>query len=158
MGKLVLSYSMSLDGFIAGPDISVDQPMGNGGERLHDWMFKSTSTVDKEMAGEASPGAVIVGRRTFDVGLGPWGDTPFPAPTFVITRQKREPLAMQSGHLYLRHRRHRKRAPPGPLRRSRQGYPRHGRRRCSAVSEGRPCRRDHHPACADPDGSRHPPV
>ena len=55
MGKLVLSYSMSLDGFIAGPDIGVDQPMGNGGERLHDWMFKSTSTVDKEMAGEASP-------------------------------------------------------------------------------------------------------
>ena len=40
---------------------------------------------------------MIVGRRTFDVGLGPWGDTPFPAPTFVITHEKREPLAMQSG-------------------------------------------------------------
>ena len=80
MPKLVLSYSMSLDGFIAGPDIGVDQPMGNGGERLHDWMLKSTSTVDKEMAGEASPGAVIVGRRTFDVGLGPWGTHRFRRP------------------------------------------------------------------------------
>ena len=97
MAKLVLSYSMSLDGFVAGPDVSVEQPMGRGGERLHDWMFSSTSPVDKELAAEASPGAVIVGRRTFDVGLGPWGDTPFPAPTFVITHEKREPLAMKSG-------------------------------------------------------------
>ena len=80
MGRLVLSYSMSLDSFIAGPDVGVDPPMGNGGERLHDWMFESTSTVDKEMAGEASPGAVIIGRRTFDVGLGPWGTHHFRRP------------------------------------------------------------------------------
>jgi dihydrofolate reductase len=99
MGKLILSFSMSLDGFIAGRDVSVEQPMGKGGERLHDWMFKSDSAVDKEMAEELAPGigAVLVGRRTFDVGIGPWEDTPYPAPTFVLTHQKRAPLAMKSG-------------------------------------------------------------
>lgn len=97
MAKVVLSYSMSLDGFVAGADVGVDEPMGKGGERLHDWLFKPASEVDREMAAEASPGAVIVGRRTFDVGLAPWGDTPFPAPTFVVTHEKREPLAMKSG-------------------------------------------------------------
>lgn len=96
MAKLLLFFSMSLDGFIAGPNVSVDQPMGEGGERLHDWMFNSKSEVDAEMAREASPGAVILGRRTFDAGIGPWGDTPYPAPSFVLTHEKREPLAMKS--------------------------------------------------------------
>jgi dihydrofolate reductase len=99
MSKLILSFSTSLDGFIAGSDVSIEQPMGKGGERLHDWMFKSDSPVDKQMAGELAPsiGAVIVGRRTFDVGIGPWEDTPFPASTFVLTHEKRAPLAMKSG-------------------------------------------------------------
>jgi dihydrofolate reductase len=99
MGKLILSFSISLDGFVAGPDVSVEQPMGRGGERLHDWMFKSDSPIDREMAGELAPriGAVIVGRRTFDVGIGPWEDTPYPAPTFVLTHRARAPLAMKSG-------------------------------------------------------------
>jgi dihydrofolate reductase len=67
MGKLVLAYSMSLDGFIAGPDVGVDEPMGKDGERLHDWMFKSASDIDADMAREQSarPGAVVLGRRTF---------------------------------------------------------------------------------------------
>lgn len=99
MGKLVLAFTMSLDGFIAGPDVSVDQPMGRGGERLHDWMFKSTSDVDAEMARELSarPGAVVLGRRTFELGIGPWADTPFPVPCFVLTHEERKPLAMKSG-------------------------------------------------------------
>jgi dihydrofolate reductase len=99
MAKLVLTFSMSLDGFVAGPDISVDQPMGKGGERLHDWMFKSQNSIDAEMMREqaARPGAVILGRRTFDLGLEPWGDTPYPVPCFVLTHEKREPLAMKSG-------------------------------------------------------------
>lgn len=97
MGKLILSFSMSLDGFIAGPDVSVDQPMGEGGERLHDWLFKSTSEIDAEMARAISPGAVLVGRHTFDLGIGPWEDTPFPAPTFVLTHRARDPLVMKSG-------------------------------------------------------------
>jgi dihydrofolate reductase len=99
MAKVVLSFSMSLDGFVAGPDVSVDEPMGRGGERLHDWLFKSSSEIDAEKAQESSQrvGATIVGRRTFDVGIGPWGDTPFPAPSFVLTHEERRPLAMKSG-------------------------------------------------------------
>jgi dihydrofolate reductase len=101
MSKLLLTFTMSLDGFIAGPDVGVEQPMGKGGERLHDWMFNDSADrgVDPEMAREMSSvaGAVIVGRRTFDVGLKPWDDTPYPVPCFVLTHQRREPLAMKSG-------------------------------------------------------------
>ena len=98
MSKVILAFSMSLDGFVAGPGVSVDEPMGKGGEALHEWIFQSDSAVDKDMAAELAPrlGAVLVGRRTFDVGLGPWGDTPFPVPTFVLTHEKRPPLAMKS--------------------------------------------------------------
>lgn len=98
MSKLVLAFSMSLDGFVAGPDVGIDEPMGKGGERLHEWIFQSDSAIDKDMAAELTPtlGAVLVGRRTFDVGLGPWGDTPYPVPTFVLTHEKRPPLAMKS--------------------------------------------------------------
>ena len=63
--------------------------MGKGGERLHEWMFNDSAErgVDPEMAKEMLDvaGAVILGRRTFDVGLGPWGDTPYPVPCFVLT-------------------------------------------------------------------------
>lgn len=99
MSKVILAFSISLDGFVAGPGVSVDEPMGKGGEALHEWIFQSDSAVDKDMAAELAPrlGAVLVGRRTFDVGLGPWGDTPFPVPTFVLTHEKRPPLAMKSG-------------------------------------------------------------
>jgi dihydrofolate reductase len=101
MGKLLLSFSMSLDGFIAGPDVSLDEPMGRGGERLHQWMFNDSPErgVDPHMAKEIFDvvGAVILGRRTFDVGLKPWEDTPFPAPCFVLTHRPRETLAMKSG-------------------------------------------------------------
>lgn len=101
MTKVLLQFSMSLDGFVAGPDISVEHPMGRGGERLHQWMFRSDGVVDdldREMAHEisAAPGAVILGRRTFDVGIGQWEDTPFPVPSFVLTHRPREPLAMKS--------------------------------------------------------------
>jgi dihydrofolate reductase len=99
MSKVILAFSMSLDGFVAGPGVSVDEPMGKGGEALHNWIFQSDSTIDKDMAAELSPtlGAVLVGKRTFDVGLGPWGDTPYPVPTFVLTHEKRPPLDMKSG-------------------------------------------------------------
>lgn len=101
MTKVLLQFSMSLDGFVAGPNISVEHPMGRGGERLHQWMFRSDGVVDdldREMAHEisAAPGAVILGRRTFDVGIGQWEDTPFPVPSFVLTHRPREPIAMKS--------------------------------------------------------------
>ena len=101
MAKLLLVFTMSLDGFIAGPEVSVDHPMGKGGERLHQWMFNDSAErgIDPEMAKEMADvaGAVILGRRTFDIGLKPWGDTPYPMPCFVLTHRPREPLAMKSG-------------------------------------------------------------
>jgi dihydrofolate reductase len=100
-GKLLIAFTMSLDGFIAGPEVSVEEPMGKGGERLHEWMFNDGPDrgVDPEMAKEVFGliGAVILGRRTFDVGLAPWGDTPYPVPCFVLTHEQRENLAMKSG-------------------------------------------------------------
>lgn len=100
MAKVVLHFSMSLDGYVAGPDVGVDLPMGAGGERLHDWLFEAPRTeVDLQVAQEisASVGAVVIGRRTFDVGIGPWGDTPYPAPCFVLTHETRDSLMQKSG-------------------------------------------------------------
>ena len=56
MGKVVLSASMSLDGFMTGPDVGPDHPMGAGGERLHEWLFDDTpdGKLDAEVAREAS--------------------------------------------------------------------------------------------------------
>jgi len=79
-GKVVLSASMSLDGFMAGPEVGVEHPMGMGGERLHEWLFDETDggRADAELAAamSAAVGAVVIGRQTFDVGLDPWGDVP----------------------------------------------------------------------------------
>jgi dihydrofolate reductase len=108
MGRVVLSFSMSLDGFVAGPQVSVEQPMGLGGERLHQWMFNgqadsstalsSIHPIDAAMVQEisASAGAVVLGRRTFDIGVGIWEDTPYPVPSFVLTHRQRDRLAMRS--------------------------------------------------------------
>ncbi|MFC4147932.1 dihydrofolate reductase family protein [Micromonospora mangrovi] len=93
MARVLLDVTMSLDGFMAGPRVSAAHPMGEGGLRLHEWIFNTaTSEVDAEIAREmqATTGAVVLGRRTFDVGIGVWNDTPFPAPCFVLTH---DPLA-----------------------------------------------------------------
>jgi dihydrofolate reductase len=91
---------MSLDGYVAGPEISAEEPMGRGGEQLHDWMFKAHPDRAKDEAIVqdifAATGAVVLGKRTFDIGVGPWGDTPYPAPSFVVTHERREPLPMKS--------------------------------------------------------------
>ena len=101
MGKVVLSASMSLDGFMAGPDVDLERPMGAGGERLHEWLFDESAEgrLDAEVARETSAaiGAVVIGRRTFDVGLAPWGDVPYPVPCFVLTHESRDDLPMASG-------------------------------------------------------------
>ncbi|GAA4577713.1 dihydrofolate reductase family protein [Planotetraspora kaengkrachanensis] len=99
MGAVVLYKSMSLDGFVAGPDIGAEHPMGKGGMRLHEWMFTDQPDPrDKEVLASmsASVGAVVVGRRTFDVGLPHWQDTPYPAPTVVLTHRSRDELVMRS--------------------------------------------------------------
>ena len=100
MGKVVLTFSMSLDGFMAGPEISLEHAMGVGGERLHKWMSRGgpENSIDLGMVRELSAkvGAVVLGRRTFDVGLQHWGDTPYPVPSFVLTHEKRDTQTMKS--------------------------------------------------------------
>ena len=103
----VLDMSMSLDGFVTGPDPSEGQPLGEGGQRLHDWMLSQragsrrseAADVNAAIARElfASTGAVLMGRRIFDLGIGPWGDTPFPVPCFVLTHHARDEVVMTSG-------------------------------------------------------------
>jgi dihydrofolate reductase len=100
MGSVVLHFSLSLDGYVAGPAISAGYPMGQGGERLHEWLFSANrSAADIECAREmrVTAGAVVLGKRTFDVGIGPWCDTPYAAPCFVLTHAARGDLVQKSG-------------------------------------------------------------
>jgi dihydrofolate reductase len=99
MGNTIVEITMSLDGFVAGASVSAENPMGNGGEALHDWMFGAKTAADAEIIAELhrTLGAVVLGRRTFDLGEGPWGDEPpFPVPCFVVTHRARSVL-MKSG-------------------------------------------------------------
>ncbi len=103
LGKVLLHMSMSLDGFVTGPNDRVGEGMGDGGERLHNWMFENRSEVDAKIIEEwhKSTGAVIMGKHSFDVGVGPWGDNPpFHAPVFVLSHQAHEPLAKKGGTTY----------------------------------------------------------
>lgn len=102
MARVVLRFSMSLDGYAAGPDVSARHPMGVGGDRLHEWMFPGDKPAASQDAAEAAAsveafGAVIVGRRTFDLGFVHWNDdTPYPAPSFVLTHNPRPDLPTKS--------------------------------------------------------------
>jgi dihydrofolate reductase len=100
MTKVVLDMSMSLDGFIAGTNVGKEYPMGMHGENLHTWLFstpkdKVDADVEREMF--AKTGAVILGNRTFEIGVDLWGDVPFPVPAFVLTHKGREKLIKKSG-------------------------------------------------------------
>lgn len=97
MGKVILDITMSLDGFVAAPNVGLEHPLGEGGLRLHDWLFRGTSTPgpDRFVADElfAMTGAFVLGRRTFDVGEGRWGDDgAFGRPCFVLTHRGRATL------------------------------------------------------------------
>lgn len=94
-----LWITMSVDGFIAGPDVGPDEPMGRGGEELHEWMFRAEGDVHGALQVEAKAkyGAAVIGKRMFTLGLEPWGDVPIPVPTFVVTHEAREDLPMSSG-------------------------------------------------------------
>jgi dihydrofolate reductase len=106
-GAVFADISMSLDGFITGPNDSVEQGLGEGGERLHQWLYDLASWrgahgldaghtgPDDDLMDEAfeRAGAVVMGRRMFDHGLKPWGDEPpFHGPVFVLTHETRNPL------------------------------------------------------------------
>jgi dihydrofolate reductase len=103
MGKVYCQISMSLDGFITGPNVRVGNGLGDNGERLHDWMFDAKTDADARIVDEryATTGAVVLGKGMFDVGFEPWGDPPpFRMPVFVVTHEAREPLPMQGGTTY----------------------------------------------------------
>jgi dihydrofolate reductase len=120
MSRLRFNIAMSLDGFIAGPNQSVENPLGEGGMQLHEWAFAleawrrphgreggevnaSTQVVEASLQ---NVGATIMGRNMFG-GEGAWSDhpwdgwwgddPPFHTPVFVLTHHPREPLAMKGG-------------------------------------------------------------
>ena len=122
MPELTLDITMSLDGFIAGPNATLSEPLGEGGERLHDWIVRLASWreqhgleggethADDELVEELSGsiGAHVIGRRMFSGGAGPWeqdpnadgwwgDDPPFHHPVFVLTHHPRKPLAKEGG-------------------------------------------------------------
>ena len=90
MGKAIVDISMSLDGFVAGANDNAENGLGDGGERLHDWVFDSatqafkTSPASDELFN--TTGAIIAGRRVYDI-VGGWGGShPIQgAPLFVLT-------------------------------------------------------------------------
>jgi dihydrofolate reductase len=101
MGKVTTGLSMSLDGFIAGPNDGPGSPLGDGGERLFAWyaggdteyrlpgteMVFMVSPQSAQLLGEAhtNMGAFVTGRRTFDISNGWGGSPPLGVPTFVVT-------------------------------------------------------------------------
>jgi dihydrofolate reductase len=94
-----LHVSMSLDGFVAGPDIDVDRAMGRGGEELHHWLSAQPQhPIDRDVAtamfAPATVGAVVLGRRTFDVGIAHWGDDgTFAMPCFVASHRTHDTIS-----------------------------------------------------------------
>lgn len=121
MSKLRFQISMSLDGFIAGPEQSVENPLGIGGERLHEWVvpLRMFNAIHGRPGGEVNEsnavmeevfrdlGATVMGRNMFGPVRGPWPDNkwkgwwgdnpPYHHPVFVLTHHARAPLEMQGG-------------------------------------------------------------
>jgi dihydrofolate reductase len=103
MTRTHCEISMSLDGFITGPNEGVGNPLGDDDGRLHDWMFGKATEADTNVLDEAyaRTGAIVMGRRMFDVGVEPWGDPPpFHRPVFVLTHEARDPMPRQGGTTY----------------------------------------------------------
>lgn len=88
MQKVIIEITMSLDGFIAGTNITTTEPMGNGGQRLHEWLFNGKTDADEALISEMinNSGAVIAGARTYTTAIeDAWeGESPFIAPVFVV--------------------------------------------------------------------------
>lgn len=88
MGNTVLYMSMSLDGFIAGPNETDDNGLGDGGDRLHRWVFPPEGSVNRQIVDEfMSTGAVVAGRGTFEPAEGWHGDHHDGVPIWVISRR-----------------------------------------------------------------------
>ena len=122
MTKVRVDITMSADGFVAGPNQTLEEPLGENGERLHTWAVATASwreqhglsggeaNADSDVLQEsqAATGAVVMGRRMFSGGAGPWAgdpnadgwwgdDPPFHVPVFVVTHHARETAIMQGG-------------------------------------------------------------
>jgi dihydrofolate reductase len=119
---LIFDITTSLDGFVAGPNPSLEDPLGQGGEQLHNWVTATRAwrerhgmeggeeNDDSEVVAEgiARQGAVIMGRRMFSGGSGPWeddpnrdgwwgDDPPFRNPVFVLTHHARDRVEFENG-------------------------------------------------------------
>jgi dihydrofolate reductase len=122
MSKLRCSITVSLDGFVAGPNQGTENPLGEGGEQLHEWLFPTKTFVAMHSEGGGGEtgvnddaargafeniGATIMGRNMFGPVRGAWGsdlwqgwwgeDPPYHHPVFVLTHHARPPLPMQGG-------------------------------------------------------------
>jgi dihydrofolate reductase len=109
----VHNFSVSLDGYGAGPAQSEENPLGIGGEQLHEWIFSpDASDVDRRFRalGDEDIGATIMGRKMFGPVRGPWGaenwtgwwgaDPPFHHDVFVLTHHARDPVPMAGGTMF----------------------------------------------------------
>jgi dihydrofolate reductase len=120
MSLVRCQISISVDGFVAGPNQSLENPVGEGGLRLHEWLFPTASWraqqgqtggtrgVDSDVVDEVvqNVGAYIMGRKMFGGGEGRWNESwkgwwgdnpPYHVPVFVLTHHPRAPLRMQGG-------------------------------------------------------------
>jgi dihydrofolate reductase len=119
MGSVVVDISTSLDGYVAGPNPTLEEPLGENGERVHDWIFglrswreahgleggEENASSELVAQGVAARGATVMGRKMFSGGAGPWEDDPkaggwwgdeppFGHPVFVVTHHARDPLTL----------------------------------------------------------------
>lgn len=89
MALVICDMSISLDGYVVGPNAGKENPFGDGADSLHDWMFKDPIDADREYLEDAIAhcGAVVMGRTSFDKTVDAWGpDGPVPGvPSFVVT-------------------------------------------------------------------------
>src|SRR5215210_7266172 len=122
MSRLFFDLSISLDGYLAGPNQTLDEPLGRGGEALHEWALATRAWraphgmeggevgADSDVMEETirRAGATIMGRRMFSGGSGPWKDDPnadawwgdeppFHHPVFILTHHEREPVVKEGG-------------------------------------------------------------
>ena len=106
MSQVTCDIAVSIDGFGAGPNQSLENPIGEGVEKLHRWMFEAAEENAAELEAVTAAGAYVMGRNMFGPGRGEWDeawrgwwgdDPPYHAPVFVLTHHARAPLEMQGG-------------------------------------------------------------
>lgn len=106
MGEVTCDVTMSLDGYVAGPEQSLENPLGVGGERMHRWMFEQRDRNAAAVEKITQAGAYIMGRHMFGPDRGEWDldwtgwwgeEPPYHAPVFVLSHHPREPVTMKGG-------------------------------------------------------------